>query len=373
MSLRENLAQLLREGGPPLEPLLSRELVLYGAGNCGRATASLARRRGFEVKAFLDRGTKAGSRIDGVPCSSPDSAEAYQLAAAGIPVGLAIFNYAADVQPIIKLLRDMHFSRVLSFYELHEHLQGESQYWLTSRTFYRGVAAEILEGFDLFDDEESQRIYYDYIALRLTFDTGLLGKPDPANQYFPPDLPLPRTPLRMIDGGAFTGDTIQSVLAKGLQVAAIAAFEPDLGNFQKLSQTVSKGSDQLGDVSLLPCGLGKETAVVRFAEGQGAGSALDSGGETFVQVVALDQIVPNFAPTFIKLDIEGAEPDALLGAASLIARFQPALAVCVYHKPEHLWVIPRLIRQLMPRCSLALRYHQFNGFDVVAYAIPDER
>ena len=373
MSLRDKLAQLLREGGPPLEPFLSRELVLYGAGNCGRATASLARRQGFEVKAFLDRGAVPGSRIDSVPCYSPNSAEAGQLAAAGIPVGLAIFNYATDAQPIIQSLRDMDFSRVLSFYELHEHLQDEPKFWLTSRLFYRGLAAEILEGFDLFDDEESQRIYYDYIALRLTFDTGLLGNPDQANQYFPPDLPLPRIPLRMIDGGAFTGDTIQAVVARGLQVAAIAAFEPDLGNFKKLSQTVSEGSDHLGDVSLLPCGLGKETAVVRFAEGQGAGSALNSGGETFIQVVALDEVVPNFAPTFIKLDIEGAEPDALLGAANLIARFQPALAVCVYHKPEHLWVIPRLMRQLMPRCSLALRYHQFNGFDVVAYAIPDER
>jgi FkbM family methyltransferase len=295
------------------------------------------------------------------------------LAAAGVPVGLAIFNYATDVQPIIQALRDMHFARVLPFYELHEHLQGEPQFWLTNRSFYRDWTAEIMEGFDLFHDEESERIYYDSIALRLTFDPALLGKPDQANQYFPRDLPLPRTPLRMIDGGAFTGDTIETVLAKGLPVAAIAAFEPDLVNFQKLSQGVRKSLEQLGDVSLLPCGLGRETAVRRFAEGQGGGSALDSGGETFVQIVALDQVVPNFAPTFIKLDIEGAEPDALLGAADLIARFQPTLAVCVYHQPEHLWVIPRLIRKLMPRGRLALRSHQFNGFDVVAYAIPDER
>jgi len=371
--LREKLAQLLREGGPPLESLRTRELVLYGAGNCGRATAALARNQGFEVKAFLDQRADAGRSIYGLPCYSPSSPEARQLAAAGIPLGLAIFNCATDVQPIIQSLRDMHFARILSFYELHEHLQGEPQFWLTSRRFYRDWSTEIMEGFDLFQDEESNRVYYDYIALRLTFDTALLGKPDQANQYFPADLPRPRMPLRMIDGGAFTGDTIQMVLAKGLAVAALAAFEPDPGNFQKLSQFAGKSLEQLGDVSLFPCGLGRETAVGRFAEGQGGGSALNSGGKTFVQIVALDQVLPNFAPTFIKLDIEGAEPDALLGAAGLIDRSQPTLAICVYHKPEHLWVIPRLIRRLMPQGRLALRSHQFNGFDVVAYAIPDER
>jgi FkbM family methyltransferase len=349
--LRDRLARLLQEGGPPLQPLGTRELVLYGAGNCGRSAASLARTRGFEVKAFLD---------------------ARHLAAAGIPVGVAIFNYSTDVQPIIKSLQEIGFTRVLSFYELHEHLQGRPHFWWTSRRLYRDVAADVLEGFDLFQDEESQRIYYDYIALRLTFDVGLLRNPDQANQYLPPDLPVPRTPLRMIDGGAFTGDTIQMVLARGLQVAAIAAFEPDPGNFQKLSQRVSTSLGQLGDVLLLPCGLGRETAICRFAEGQGGGSSLDSGGESFIQVVALDRVVPNFAPTFVKFDIEGAEPEALLGAAGLIARYHPAMAVCVYHKADHLWVIPRLIRQFMPECRLALRYHQFNGLDVVAYAIPDE-
>jgi FkbM family methyltransferase len=370
--LRDRLQRLLQEGGPPLKPLRTHEIVVYGAGNCGRSSACLAESRGFEVKAFLDLRAEAGTRIDGVPCYSPGSSEAHQLATAGIPVGVAIFNYTVDLQPIFKSLQEIGFTRVLSYYELHEHLQGNPHFWWTSRRFYRDIAADVLEGFDLFHDEESRRIYHDFIALRLTFDVGLLRNPDQTNHYFPRDLPAPRTPLRMIDGGAFDGDTIEMILAKGIPVAAIAAFEPDPENFEKLSQRVNKNLGQLGDVSLLPCGLGRETAICRFAEGQGGGSSLDSGGETFIQVVALDQVVPNFAPTFIKLDIEGAEPEALSGAEGLIARYRPAIAVCVYHKAEHLWVIPKLIRQFMPHCRLALRYHHFNGFDVVAYAIPND-
>ena len=370
--LRDGLERLLQEGGPPLKPLRTHEIVIYGAGNCGRSTASLARNRGFEVKAFLDLRADAETIIDGVPCYSPGSSEARQLAAAGLPVGVAIFNYSTDVQPIIKSLQEIGFTRVLSFYELHEHLQGRPHFWWTSRRLYRDVAADVLEGFDLFQDEESRRVYYDYIALRLTFDIDLLRNPDQTNQYFPLDLPAPQMPLRMIDGGAFDGDTIEMILARGMPVAAIAAFEPDPENFKKLFQRVNEHRPELGEVILLPCGLGRKTALSRFAAGQGSASALALAGETVIQMVALDQVLPNFRPTFIKLDIEGAEPIALMGAANLISRFRPALAVCVYHAANHLWTIPKLIRRLAPDYQFALRYHQFNGLEVVVHAIPNE-
>lgn len=371
-TLRDRLAHLLREGGPPLEPLRGRELVIYGAGNCGRSTAALARSRGFEIKAFLDQRGSSDRTIDGVPCYRPDSRAAEELAATSIPIGVAIFNYATDMQPIISSLQKSGYELVLSFYELHELLQAEPQFWLTGREFYRDAATEILAGFDLFADEQSQQIYHDCIALRLTYDVRLLRNPDQANQYFPLDLPLPRMPLRLIDGGAFVGDTVRMVLGKGLPIAALAAFEPDAENFARLSDTIREERDRLGDAALFQRGLGKETSLGRFTQGQGGGSSLDSRGETVVEVVALDEVLPDFAPTFIKLDIEGAEPDALRGAAQLITQFQPTLAVCVYHAPAHLWEIPLLMRDLVPRCGLALRYHQFNGFDVVAYAIFDE-
>ena len=72
----------------------------------------------------------------------------------------------------------------------------------------------------------------------------------------------------------------------------------------------------------------------------------------------------------MKLDIEGAEPQALEGAARLISRFQPTLAVCVYHAPGASLDPAALIRDRWPDYRLALRAHQFNGFDIVAYALP---
>jgi hypothetical protein len=77
--------------------------------------------------------------------------------------------------------------------------------------------------------------------------------------------------------------------------------------------------------------------------------------------------------TFIKMDIEGAEYDALLGAAKVIQRDRPILAICVYHTQSDIWRIPLLIHEMLPEHLLYLRAYEGDGFQTVMYAIPPER
>lgn len=369
---RAAVERLLQQPLAPLEPLPAGKLVIYGAGGCGRSLGKEATARGFEVCAFLDARAGALGEVDGIPCWSPTSAQAHDLATAGTPVVMAVFNYASDLRPIRAALQTAGFRRILSFYEIHALFGLAPQFWLRDREYYSVRAAEILDGFDLFEDEESQRVFHQYLALRLTFDVQCLAQPAQANHYLPGDLPAPQAPMRLVDGGAFDGDTVRAFLAHGVKLEAVAAFEPDPANFRLLSQSLSAAKADISEAILFPCGLGRETAISRFSAGAGAGSSLDQSGETVIQLVALDEVLPTFRPSFIKLDVEGAEPEALRGAAVTIARHQPRLAVCVYHAPDHLWTIPALVRELEPRYRLALRYHQFNGFDVVLYAFARE-
>jgi FkbM family methyltransferase len=171
----------------------------------------------------------------------------------------------------------------------------------------------------------------------------------------------------MIDAGAYIGDTLSAMRA--FQFEAVAAFEPDGRNFRALRRWLDEGGAGLKDVVLYPCGVDFETAMRCFQPGQAAGSAIVAGGGETIHVVAMDDVLPRFAPTFIKLDIEGAEIGALNGAAGLIRMYQPRVAACVYHLPPHLWEIPLLLKKLAPAHHLFLRYHGFNGFDAVAYAV----
>ena len=71
------------------------------------------------------------------------------------------------------------------------------------------------------------------------------------------------------------------------------------------------------------------------------------------------------------MDIEGAEFGALWGARKTIARHRPALAICLYHRPEHLWQIPLLVNEWYGgRARLFLRAHCYNGFELVLYVFP---
>ena len=71
----------------------------------------------------------------------------------------------------------------------------------------------------------------------------------------------------------------------------------------------------------------------------------------------------------IKMDIEGLEYAALRGAKRSIEKYGTGLAVCLYHRPEHLWQIPLYITNVFGG-ELYLRLHGHSAFDVVAYRIP---
>ena len=93
-----------------------------------------------------------------------------------------------------------------------------------------------------------------------------------------------------------------------------------------------------------------------------------------IQCIALDEALPDFAPTLVKMDIEGAEDAALLGMQKTITKYRPALAISAYHTAAHLWELPLLIEKIAEsNYQYYLRTHAYNSFDTVLYAIPKEK
>ena len=78
-----------------------------------------------------------------------------------------------------------------------------------------------------------------------------------------------------------------------------------------------------------------------------------------MDIVRLDDDLPD-GFTFLKMDIEGAEYNALLGAEQTIRRHSPKLAICVYHGYDDLWRIPALIESFNPNYTFYLRHNGGN-------------
>ena len=176
----------------------------------------------------------------------------------------------------------------------------------------------------------------------------------------------------VVDGGAYVGDTLESFLTCcSNRFRHYYAFEPDPASYAKLAARA--GSDP-AHVTAICAGLARHTGVARLSSTAGADSRVlaeaEPGGES-VSVVSLDEYFDRRPqPSLIKMDIEGAETDALLGAARILEHAAPTLAVSAYHLPADLWSVPLLIERLMPHSSLYLRHYGREIDDTVCYAVP---
>lgn len=95
---------------------------------------------------------------------------------------------------------------------------------------------------------------------------------------------------------------------------------------------------------------------------------------SFVKGITIDTFVEDFNIqniNLIKLDIEGAEVEALQGAAKTITKYKPQLAISIYHKKEHLYEIPELLIKLNPKYRFKLGFYSSTFIDTVLYGIPE--
>ena len=95
--------------------------------------------------------------------------------------------------------------------------------------------------------------------------------------------------------------------------------------------------------------------------------------EMTAECISLDEAMGEEKVTLIKMDIEGAEKRALIGAKKGIERWKPDLAICVYHKPEDIYELTKMIHEWLPEHKLYLRQHCWNFTETVLYAINPER
>ncbi len=171
------------------------------------------------------------------------------------------------------------------------------------------------------------------------------------------------------DLGAYDGDTLLVFceIAGGFKHAV--AVEPDRRNFRKLS----KYAEGRENITLVNKAVSSHTQVLRFNDKAGRNSAFDEEGRAEVFADAPDNIFLETGHTdisFVKMDVEGAEADALMGMKSTIRNNKPKLCICAYHRREDLWELPLLIKELNDGYKIYLRKHlYYPGWETAFYCV----
>jgi hypothetical protein len=93
-------------------------------------------------------------------------------------------------------------------------------------------------------------------------------------------------------------------------------------------------------------------------------------GANTIPIITLDDWCAEneVKPDFIKMDIEGSEIDAILGAVKTIVAYRPDLAICLYHRLSDMWEIPVLLKNLVPEYKFWCRKNAPNRCEFVLYA-----
>jgi len=367
-SLQELLAELLAESrertiartseayGHLAHPF-ERRVAIFGAGQLGRFVLPALRRAGLEPLAFCDNNSSRwGTEIAGVVVMSPAAAMAKYGNNACFLV--AVYNSSHPRRQLEELRCQRIVPYPVFFWKHWESLPQEERLELPHRILEE--ADQIPSAYELLADETSRNEFCAQIRWRCLMDYGCLPVHDTAaDMYFPPDLVQLSCEEFLVDCGAFDGDSIKPFIQRvGGRFRRICAFEPDLANLRALAACIATFPAEIAaKITVLPYALGLESGKVRFsAEGTVNSKVAAGSGGVEVECRALDVVLDTEeCPTIIKMDIEGAETEAIPGAAKTIARCRPILAVCAYHRCDHLWRIPKLIQEANPDYRIFLR------------------
>jgi len=332
-------------------------ILMYGRGEYARIVAGFLASNGISVQAFF-----ADPEFDGSP---PTASFEEVFSHIGKPVVIVLgFLSRSSIDAKISRL-DRGEGRVLKCYDFgFPYPCGPA---FIDNGFVQRHEQELQVVYNLLEDDLSRKVMVAFLRSKILNDPAHLGEVFTERQYFPEDIFCFSDHEVVVDGGAFTGDTLLRYLHEARPCfASYHAFEPDAKNWMVLQQTVK----ELGakNVHLVHKGLLDRAASLHFATG-GSTSRLQESGSLIVETVALDEAVPN--ASFIKLDIEGCEAQALAGARRTIQTNKPKLAICVYHSCQDIFEIPLLVKRLHPGYRIFLRTHDREASrECVLYATP---
>lgn len=152
-----------------------------------------------------------------------------------------------------------------------------------------------------------------------------------------------------LDIGAYIGDSAY-IINKMLKPKTIYAFEPDVNNKIILSENIklNKLTDKVIPVKFAT---GSKSGTAYFESVNASSSLNNKKTGNKVSIITIDDFVKVEKIKkldLIKMDIEGAELDTILGARASIAKFKPDLVIAIYHRGKHFFELPNILKNIVP-------------------------
>lgn len=358
---------------------LYKKIVIFGAGIGGMETLYLLQQGkcANKVIAFSDNNKdKIGKKYVDYPVIAPE--EIPKTAQTAL-ILISSTAYNVIFKQLVQLGVDKQ--NIMYFQPAGISLQKAN----SDVKFIRDNIEKFEQVFEMLEDDRSKKIYKCILNYRVSKNIKWLQEIEEcvdseAMQYFDRNILKPyHFEKGFVDGGAYIGDTLERFFDfRPNWSGTYYCIEAGKILYKKMCDTVETLSEKnvKANVKTYNYALWDSVGTLCFdtaSFGGGAGSRVSNSGEC-VKCITLDTLLKEKKIDFIKMDIEGAEKKALVGAQNIIKKNKPILAICIYHRPEDFFEIPLLIKNFLPdEYRFYVRQYRFGQSETVLYAMPKVR
>jgi len=349
-------------------------VLIFGASPAAREVERWLSAHGKTVYGYLDNAVaKHGTAYNGRPVIAPADIRAHLSETRAI-----IIAAAYQVEIGAQLIDDLEVPEAQVFPYLSTMFAGHFGRAALEPAF---PALESL--MERVADAASRTYLCDLVRFRWTMNPlDLRRNPNLAGFYdYAVEGLSPRAGDHVVDCGAYIGDTAKVFLERMNGQGRVSAIEPLSLNIAAMHRWIAE-SNAVGRVLPVEAAVGEAPGEARIAHdtletdprAMLGKTGIDAGGD-IVRVETLDRLFPEDSDRvdYLKIDIEGFEPEALRGARALLVRDKPRLALAGYHKPEHLWQLPALLDQLLPGYEIYLGHHPAAPYECEFFCLHPER
>ncbi|SHJ39312.1 methyltransferase, FkbM family [Clostridium cavendishii DSM 21758] len=279
-----------------------------------------------------------------------------------------------DPREVEKQLKDLGINNCITYNDLSLDTIMDLP---CDKKWFKNNSGKLIDAYNCLSDEESRKVFVNVICNHISplYSNYSYEELYSSGEYFNTGLFNLSKNECFVDCGAYNGDTIDTFLKETNNMfEKIFAFELDSDNYRMLTEAVAcYDSDITKKVKCYNLGVWNQECEITYGKGTANDrsdgiSIYKSNNKNIAKVIKLDDILLGNKITLIKMDIEGAEQNALKGAENIIRKQKPKMAICLYHRLDDFWEIPLYLKKLVPQYKVNIRHHYYyNCWGTVCY------
>ena len=331
--MEQELWQYLKETNKPI--------VLYGMGNGADKIINFLSQKGIEFKGvFASDGFVRNKTFHGFKISSFAELEEKF----GEMIVLLCFGSART-----EVLENIHnISKKQEVFAPDVPVIGGG---LFDKNYAKSISDDLEKVYSLLADDLSRKTFENTVKYKITGKLEYLydcetQEDEPYDSFL--KLGMDES---FLDLGAYNGDTVADFVKRVSDYDKIIAVEPDSKTFKKLTAN----TENIKNIRLVNLGISEFDGMGNFGMRGGRNSGASKEGKEIL-FSTVDSILNGEKVSFIKMDIEGEEKNAIIGAKETIIKYKPKMLISCYHRNEDLITLPKAVFEIRQDYKLYMRH-----------------